>query len=179
MYRFEPNMRINRLLAAAAVPWAIGIALLPATLVGQARVSTAPGVSVSGDVPQPMSWTLAELRRLPRTTVTAASGQQTVFEGVLVSKLLEIAGVPLGEALRGRSLTTIVRAIASDDYEVVFSLSELDPAMHANSIIVADTAGGKALAEGQGPLRLVAPDDKRPARSVRMLERLVVTQVRK
>jgi hypothetical protein len=34
MCRFKPNMRINRLLAAAAVPLTIGIALLPATLVG-------------------------------------------------------------------------------------------------------------------------------------------------
>ena len=58
----------------------------------------------------------------------------------------------------------------------MFSLGELDPALSGSGIIVADTADGKPLAANQGPLRIVAPNDSRPARSVRMLERLEVVR---
>ena len=37
---------------------------------------------------------------------------------------------------------------------------------------------GKPLGEGQGPVRLVIPQDKRAARSVRMLQRIDVVQVK-
>jgi hypothetical protein len=50
---------------------------------------------------------------------------------------------------------------------VVFSLAELDPGFTSNDIIVADTIDGKPLFEYQGPLRIVAPHDKRGARSIR------------
>jgi hypothetical protein len=46
-------------------------------------------------------------------------------------------------------------------------------------VIVADKRDGKALFEYQGPLRLVIPADKAGARSVRMLEKLEVVQLRK
>jgi hypothetical protein len=70
-------------------------------------------------------------------------------------------------------------AIAGDGYQVVFSLGELDPALAGRDIIVADTADDKPLPDTQGPLRIVVPGDSRPARSVRMLERLQVVRVRK
>jgi DMSO/TMAO reductase YedYZ molybdopterin-dependent catalytic subunit len=56
---------------------------------------------------------------------------------------------------------------------------ELDPALTANDIIVADTTDGKPLLENQGPLRIVAPHDKCGARSVRMLQRLEIVRLRK
>ena len=42
-----------------------------------------------------------------------------------------------------------------------------------------DRAGGKPLVGTEGPFRLVVPQDKPAARSVRMLTRLEVVQVRK
>jgi hypothetical protein len=98
---------------------------------------------------------------------------------VRVAELLGRAGVPLGGGLRGLVLATNVNAIAGDGYQVVFSLGELDPALAGRDIIVADTADDKPLPDTQGPLRIVVPGDSRPARSVRMLERLQVVRVRK
>jgi len=72
-----------------------------------------------------------------------------------------------------------VLASASDGYRVVYSLGELDPAMTGEEVIVADTIDGKALFDYQGLFRIVAPHDKRGARSVRMLERLVVMRLKK
>jgi hypothetical protein len=108
-----------------------------------------------------------------------AEGRETRYEGVLVGELLKRAGAPLGRDLSGDALATYVVASASDGYQVVFSLAELDPALTANDIIVADTTDGKPLLENQGPLRIVAPHDKRGARSVRMLQRLEIVRLRK
>ena len=70
-------------------------------------------------------------------------------------------------------------AEAQDGYQVVFSLGELDPAFIDNEILLADTANGKPLFGPQGRFRLVVPKDKPGARSVRMLTKLEVVQLRK
>ena len=62
---------------------------------------------------------------------------------------------------------------------MVFSLAELDPAFIDNQILLADTAGGKPLSGAQGRFRLVVPKDKPGARSIRMLTKLLVVQLRK
>jgi hypothetical protein len=98
---------------------------------------------------------------------------------VWLGEILKKAGVPLGAALRGRALTTYVLISASDGYQVLFSLGELDPDMAEGRILVADTASGKSLvAEGE-TFRLVIPGDKHGARSVRMLTKIEVVQLRK
>jgi len=102
-----------------------------------------------------------------------------VCEGVLVGEILKRAGVPLGTELRGNAIASYVVASATDGYQVVFSLAELDPGFTSNDIIVADTLDGKPLFAYQGPLRIVAPKDSRAARSIRMLQRLEVVRLKK
>lgn len=93
---------------------------------------------------------------------------------MLLEDLLQKAGVPHGEQLRGRAMATYVIAEADDDYRVVFSLAELDSGILDSEVIVADTMDGAPLAAKQGPFRLVAPHEKRPARWVRMLKSITV-----
>jgi len=64
-------------------------------------------------------------------------------------------------------------------YQVVFSLGELDPAFIDDEILLADTANGTPLFGAQGCFRLVVPKDKPAARSVLMLTKLEVVQLRK
>jgi hypothetical protein len=85
----------------------------------------------------------------------------------------------LGEELRGKALASYVLAKAHDGYEVVFSLGELGTALGNQSILIADQRDGKPLSGNQGPFRLVCPNDKAGARSVRMLETLEFVQLRK
>ena len=87
-----------------------------------------------------------------------------------MGELLKRAGAPVGRDLSGKAVASYVRASAKDGYQVVFSLAELDPGFTANDIIVADTVDGKPLFDYQGPFRIVAPHDKRGARSIRMLQ---------
>jgi hypothetical protein len=135
---------------------------------------------VVGDVGTSLSLTPADLESLPRKQVEVKEdGRTLAYEGVLVAEILKRAGVPLGPDLRGDAVATYVVAIATDGYQVVFSIGELDPTMTGNDIIVADTIDGKPLFAYQGPLRIVAPRDARGARSIRRLTRLEVVRLKK
>jgi hypothetical protein len=57
---------------------------------------------------------------------------------------------------------------------VVFSLGELDESIGNLQVLIADSEDGKPLPQGSGPLRLVVPADKRPARWVRMVKAIRV-----
>ena len=155
-----------------------------AGLVSIAAVQTpAPAPStltVAGDVSTPLTMAAADLKAMPRKQVEMKNeGRTVVYEGVLVAEILKRAGVPLGTDLRGNAMATYVVASASDGYQVLFSLPELDPAFTSNDIIIADTIDGKPLFAYQGPLRIVTPKDARATRSIRMLQRLEVVRLRK
>jgi DMSO/TMAO reductase YedYZ molybdopterin-dependent catalytic subunit len=140
----------------------------------------ATSLQVTGAVKQPLSLTAEDLAKMPRASArTTNNGVETVYEGVRLHEVLKKAGVPLGSELRGKALSTYVIAEAQDGYQVLFSLGELDPSFIDNEILLADTANGKALFGAQGRFRLVVPKDKPGARSVRMLVKLEVVQVRK
>lgn len=116
---------------------------------------------------------------MPRATVTTTSnGIATTYEGVWLADVLEKAGAPIG-AMRGPALSSYVLASASDGYQVVFSLAELDPHMTDGKFLLADRANGKPLVGEAGSFRLVIPTDKHGARSIRMLTSLSVVQLRK
>ena len=158
------------------------IAMLAVASRNVATQAPAPTIlKVMGDVRTPLSLSPDDLTTMPRARVEVRDedGRDVKYEGVLAGEILRRAGATLGTELRGNAMATYVRAIASDGYEVVFSLAELDPAFTGSEIIVADTIDGKPLFAYQGPLRIVAPKDTRPARSVRMLERLEVVRVKK
>jgi hypothetical protein len=138
-------------------------------------------LTIAGDVRTPLSITPAEFKGMARTSVEVKDedGRMVKYEGVLVGELLKRAGATLGSDMRGNAMTTYVLASASDGYQVLFSLAELDPAFTSSDIIVADTVDGKPLFAYQGPLRIVSPRDARPARSIRMLQRLDVVRIKK
>ena len=62
---------------------------------------------------------------------------------------------------------------------MVSSIGELDPDMTDSQYLLADTANGKPLFGENGAFRLVIPKDKRGARSVRLLSKIEVVQLRK
>ena len=100
------------------------------------------------------------------------------FEGVPLATLLSMAGVQLGDKLRGPRMTEALLVEASDGYKVVFALAEVDPAFATREIILADKRDGKPLDAKEGPLRIVAPGDKRPARWVRQVTTLRIVPVK-
>ena len=146
-----------------------------------AQQTTLPAeVVVAGDVPKPFTLTLADLKSMPRTTVTVQDDSKTTtYEGVLLGEILKRAGAPLGGELSGNAVASYILATASDGYQAVYALPEADPVFTGSELLVADTLDGKPLFDYQGPMRIVAPHDKRGARSVRMLRRIEVVRLRK
>jgi DMSO/TMAO reductase YedYZ molybdopterin-dependent catalytic subunit len=136
---------------------------------------------VNGDVPTPLTLTAKDFATMPRESVEMPDpdGGKTTYEGVPLQEILKKAGISFGRQLRGKELAGYVLASAKDGYEIVFSLGELDPDLGGVRAIVADKRDGKPLFQYQGPVRLVLPNDKAGARSVRMLEKLEVVKLRK
>jgi DMSO/TMAO reductase YedYZ molybdopterin-dependent catalytic subunit len=138
-------------------------------------------LAVQGDVASPLSLTADDLAKMPRQTasVPAADGSKIVYEGVTLLAVLQKAGAPFGKQLRGKVLSTYVLAKATDGYQVIFTLGELDPDFGNETILLADKRDGKPLPDKQGPFRLVCPNDHEGARSVRMLQTLEVVRLAK
>jgi len=109
-------------------------------------------LTVSGDIPAPLTLKAEDLAAMPRekATVPDQDGTEIEYEGVPLREILKKAGAPLGGQLRGNE-----------------------------QIIVADKRDGKSLFGYQGPFRLVCPKDKAGARSVRMLETLEFVRLQK
>jgi DMSO/TMAO reductase YedYZ molybdopterin-dependent catalytic subunit len=158
----------------------LGVATQAQTPAPSASPKPPAPLTIAGDVSKPLTLSPADLKTYPRTTVTIQDeGRAVTYEGVLLGELLSRAGAPLGAELRGNNVASYVLARARDGYQVVFSLAEVDPAFTGSQIIVADAVDGKPLFDYQGPLRIVAPGDKRGARSIRMLERIEIVRVTK
>ena len=166
---------LNEILVASFLLTPVGYA--------QANAPAAPSaeLKVRGDVSSPLTLKPDDLSAMPRETVSIddQDGTKVNYEGVPLRAILKRAGVPFGKDLRGSALATYVLAKARDGYQVVFSLGEMDPTFGDESIIVADKRDGKPLFGYQGPFRLVCPNDKAGARSVRMLDALEIVRLQK
>lgn len=123
--------------------------------------------------------TAAQLAKVPRVTVSVRDHDTPAqFEGVPLGALLSSVGIQMGDKMKGPRLTETLLVEANDGYKVVFALAELDPAFATREIILADSRNGKPLDAKEGPLRIVAPGDKRPARWIRQVITLRIVAVK-
>jgi DMSO/TMAO reductase YedYZ molybdopterin-dependent catalytic subunit len=139
----------------------------------QTKSSTGPSeFKIGGAVTTPLTMTVDDLKKMPRKTLrveNAHAKRTEVYEGVPLDALLQKAGVPQGEQVRGAAMTSYVLVEAADDYRVIFSLD--------SEVLMADTMDGAPLPADQGPFKLVAPHEKRPARWVKMVKSIMVGRV--
>ena len=146
-----------------------------------AKASTGPSeVKIGGAVATPFTVSLEDLKKMPRKTLRVENShakKTEVYEGVPLDALLQKAGVPQGEQLRGAGMTSYVLVEAADNYRVLFSLAELDTSFQDSEVLLADTMDGAPLAADQGPFKLVAPHEKRPGRWVKMVSAITVGRV--
>jgi hypothetical protein len=93
---------------------------------------------------------LASLEQMRRVRVEAAEPflkRRVMFEGVLLSDLLAVAGVP--------SSASKVSMTALDDYKVDFKLDDV----RSSQMLLATKADGKHMpVDRSGPIRIVFPD---------------------
>jgi len=128
------------------------------TLAAGERISAPKGevvLTVTGDIGtankgKKLELDLASLEKMRRVRVEAAEPflkRRVTFEGVLLSDLLEVAGVP--DAASTVSLTAL------DDYKVDFKVSDI----RSSQMLLATRADGKHMpVDRSGPIRIVFPD---------------------
>ena len=133
-----------------------------------------------GDLPNPRRIDVSELHSLPRMEVRTTDphdpGKEIVYSGTTLVETLKTGGLVLDSGMAGLrdavKMTVIVEA--TDGYRAVFSLAELDPELTDRIILLADTKDGQPLPPREGPLRIIVPGEKRPARWVRQVKALTV-----
>jgi hypothetical protein len=131
---------------------------------------------VEGESAPPLTLQDADFAHLPRTSVQVHdhAGTSVTYAGVLLRDIMALAGVPLGDQLRGDRLALYLVVEAADGYRVVFALPELDAAFTDRIVLVADRRDDQPLSATEGPLRLIIPDDKRHARWMRQVVALAM-----
>jgi len=154
------------------------LCLFPVMAVAQTTQAPAPVqaeavlLTVTGAGGTALRLTAADLAKLPRQTVRAADrGQEAAsFEGIPLGELARLAGAPLGDAVKhGDAPNWYVVVESKDGYHTLFALAELDPAFQNKGILLVDRKEGKPLGDTDGPLRIVAPGEKRHARWARQV----------
>jgi hypothetical protein len=173
------SLRRRAIPTAAVLLCVWALACLWSTSAAQAQPAASPALTIVGRG-EPLMLTPEALRAMPHQTLALLnphSGQTETYEGIPLLDLLTKAGAPLGEHLRGPELATAVLAEASDGYRVVFGLGELDSGTGDAQVLLADRMNGAPLDAKQGPLKLVVPRDKRPARWIRQLTTLRIVMV--
>lgn len=117
----------------------------------------------------------ASIARLPQITAQGeAHGRKLSCEGVALHELLRASGAMPAEPLRGAQLARVVLIRARDGYRAAFSLAELDPTLGNRQVVLTRRCDGAALPADDGPWRLIAPGEARPARWVRQVESIRV-----
>ena len=174
------NLTVVRTLAVTAI--LVGVFCLPSSSTGrQTQTTQTPQFfSVKGDVPVEVQFKTEDLDKMTQETAIVTEEEvPTKYTGVLLRTVLEKAAAPMGKTLRGKSLASYIVAKARDGYSVVFSLGELDEAFGNQKILLAYKREGKPLFGYQGPFRIVCPNDKAGARSLRMLDSIELVKLRK
>jgi hypothetical protein len=135
----------------------------------------APAVrSQSLDVSYQQKHATVQPREMAHADVSAKGhdGVAHTFSCVPMKAVLAAVQAPTGENLRRPGVSLVVIASAKDNYRAAFTLAELDESIGDKAVFVCDKQDGEPLSASDGPLRLIVPSDKRPARWVRMLSGL-------
>lgn len=136
------------------------------------------GLVIKGVDGRTVEVSAAEFAAMPRTTIKVVFHDEPhTFEGVPLTALLDKVGAPTGDRLRGQQLALVVLATARDGYRVAYSLSETDAVIRSNRVIIADKDNGQPLPDSDGPWRIVAEGDLKPARSARMIASIEVRKL--
>ena len=145
----------------------------------KSQASTNFVLTVAGEVEHPLTINASDLAMLSRHSVKAKDhdGKIGKFEGVYVVDILKLAGMHFGKDLRGKMLSKYLTVKASDGYQVVFALPELDPYFTDNIVLLADHRNNKPLSETEGPLRIIIPKEKQHARWIHQVTSFTIGHV--
>lgn len=142
---------------------------------------TTSTISIGGEVLRPITMSVKDLDKFPHVELKAKdrTGKEHTYKGTMLASVLDSAGATLGADLRGEHLLKYVSIKAGDGYEVLFSLAEVDPEFSSQQVLLATMVDGKPLPNGEGPFRIVVPEEKKPTRWIRNITSIQVKSAKK
>ena len=126
-----------------------------------------------------ITYTLGDLQAMPQRKLTVHNGHSQVDEtytGVGLSDLLTSAGFSTDGPAAKNIYHSYLRVEGTDKYYVLYSASEVEPALREGDTIVAYSVDGKPL-NVDGAFKLVESGEKKPARWVRNLSAITIVTV--
>jgi hypothetical protein len=165
------------------IPFMIGLILF--TL----HVSAADTVTINSATSKPAMWTVEQIKTklagdVTKLEYTGHDGKHTSTVVPLVS-LLKAAGVMTqlephpakdGKA-KHAEMHYAVTVEGSDGYYAVLSLAELMPDLGNRKVWLALDVDGKSWPEKESPMKLIVPEDEKPARWVHSVRTISVVKV--
>lgn len=141
--------------------------------------STAGEVAVSGDVDNPTTLTLDDLRGLPQSTEavvfeSSQGVQQHTYDGAALRDIVDAAAPSVDADAKNPLLTVAIVGVGSDGYAATVAWGEISPDFAATDVLVAHTEDGVALEQP----RLVVPGDVKGGRYVSDLVELRIVDTR-
>ncbi len=140
----------------------------------------ATSMQVAGLVTHARTLTVADLRKLPATTVTATQRTQTKtlgtarYTGVLLNTIVE-AAVPISNtSYKNDPLREFVTVVGSDNYQATVAIAEILPTFGHQQVLLAYAKDGRPLPSSEGAIELIVPNDTLAGRDVKHVVRLVV-----
>jgi len=158
------------------------LVLGPARADGQKTAKKkAGGLTVSIAAGKETALTSTAWKKLPRrkVTVKGRKGAKITYEGVSLADVLRDAKVLFDKHLRGPRVAQYVVVEGADGYRAVFALAEIDPSTSKQTILLADRKNGKALTAGDGPYRVIVPNDKIHSRWVKQVTKIALRSAAK
>lgn len=145
-----------------------------------------PAVHVGGDVPKSGDWTVGRIRAdlasdLKSVQFTSRGAQHT-SNCVSMIAILKACGLPAELKMdpkadpktKNAQLRLIVVVAGRDGYTVAFSLAEMLADVGNRQVWLALDMDGQPLSERDGPIRLIVPEDSKPARWVHSVQTISV-----
>ena len=139
-----------------------------------------PILKVKGAIPKPLELSGQDLAGLERKSIKLRdkNGVENEYSGVSLLEILRMADAPLRKNLRGKELSKYVLVKCKDDYQVLFSLAELDDSFVDRKVILADSKDGGKLGTEQGPWRLVLEGEKKGARNAYQVMEIIIGEAK-
>ena len=128
-------------------------------------------IQISGEGEKTITLSIAEIKAMPHTTLSIKGHDEKIhtYSGVMLSVLLNKAGIPMGEAAKKKTVSSYILIKASDEYSTVYALAEADSLFTDKKIILADHQDGKPLSGNNGPFQIISTGEKKHGRMIRQV----------
>jgi hypothetical protein len=125
------------------------------------------------------TFTLADLQSFPQTTLNVAGedGVMHNYTGFDLYAVLSKAGVAFGKDVRKQTINSYMLIKAADNYSVVYALAEVDSFFQPRKYWWLLRKDDNPLPANFGPLQIIATDEKRHARLIRMVTDINIIKV--